>query len=82
MYRAVMKQVVSFLERAHKSLEILGTRINTQQSSVHRSKSEHQVALTIDTLKSTGGPSQYEDTFWYENFFNSLIIVALINILF
>ncbi|KAK9722882.1 hypothetical protein QE152_g19466 [Popillia japonica] len=66
MYRAVMKQVVSFLERAQKSLEILGTRINSHQGSVQRSKSEHHVAVALDngSLRSMGGTIQYEDTFW------------------
>ncbi|KRT85905.1 hypothetical protein AMK59_2048, partial [Oryctes borbonicus] len=48
MYRAVMKQVVSFLDRAHKSLEILGTKINSQQNSAQRSKSDHHVTMKID----------------------------------
>lgn len=62
-----MKQVVTFLERAHKSLEILGTKINNgHQSSVQRSRSEHQVSSTLDSaiVKSIGGPSHYEETLW------------------
>ncbi|XP_018567690.1 uncharacterized protein LOC108908223 [Anoplophora glabripennis] len=42
MYQAVMKQVVTFLEKAHHSLELLGNRIN-RKNSVPRSKSEHQI---------------------------------------
>lgn len=37
-----MKQVVTFLEKAHYSLELLGNRIN-RKNSVPRSKSEHQI---------------------------------------
>ncbi|KAJ8945923.1 hypothetical protein NQ318_016751 [Aromia moschata] len=44
MYRAVMKQVVTFLEKAHHSLELLGCRMN-RKNSVTRSKSEHQIVL-------------------------------------
>ncbi|KAJ8968393.1 hypothetical protein NQ317_012230 [Molorchus minor] len=44
MYRAVMKQVVTFLEKAHHSLELLGSRIN-RKNSVTRSKSEHHIIL-------------------------------------
>lgn len=43
MYRAVMKQVVVFLERAHRSLEILGTRLNTK--TVPRTRSEHHMSF-------------------------------------
>ncbi|GJQ70782.1 hypothetical protein Trydic_g710 [Trypoxylus dichotomus] len=66
MYRAVMKQVVSFLDRAHKSLEILGTKMNNQQNSVHRSKSENLVSIKVDngTLRSITDATQYEDSFW------------------
>lgn len=67
MYRAVMKQVVSFLERAHKSLEVIGTRMNSHQNYTQRSKSDHYLSATMDngTLKSIGeNTSQYEDAFW------------------
>lgn len=47
MYRAVMKQVVVFLERAHRSLEILGCRLSAK--TVPRSRSEHHM-----TLENTG----------------------------
>lgn len=45
MYRNVMKQVVTFLDRAHKNLQLLGKKMNTsiQPSTVSRSKSEHHV---------------------------------------
>lgn len=39
-----MKQIVVFLERAHRSLEIIGSRLNGQQT-VPRSRSEHQMNL-------------------------------------
>nr|CAI5840357.1 unnamed protein product [Callosobruchus analis] len=42
MYRAVMKQVITYLEKAHHSLELLGTRMK-RKNSVHRCKSEHQI---------------------------------------
>ncbi|KAH1010217.1 hypothetical protein HUJ05_004546 [Dendroctonus ponderosae] len=42
LYKAVMKQVVTFLEKAHVSLEHLGTRLN-RKNSVPRSKSEHYI---------------------------------------
>ncbi|XP_060520093.1 uncharacterized protein LOC132698179 [Cylas formicarius] len=42
MYRAVMKQVVTFLEKAHHSLEDLGKRLN-RKNSVPRSRSEHHI---------------------------------------
>lgn len=45
MYRAVMKQIVVFLERAHHSLELLGTRLTTTQKTVTRTRSEHQMTL-------------------------------------
>lgn len=37
MYRAVMKQVVCFLERAHRSLDILGA---SEKGAVPRTRSE------------------------------------------
>ncbi|CAH1101067.1 unnamed protein product [Psylliodes chrysocephalus] len=45
MYRAVMKQIVTYLEKAHHSLELLGSRIN-RRNSVHRSRSEYQMEST------------------------------------
>ncbi|KAF7286395.1 hypothetical protein GWI33_005316 [Rhynchophorus ferrugineus] len=42
MYKAVMKQVVTFLEKAHVSLENLGNRLN-RKHSVPRSRSEHHI---------------------------------------
>lgn len=38
-----MKQVVVFLERAHRSLELLGSRLNNK--TVPRSRSEHHMSL-------------------------------------
>lgn len=43
MYKAVMKQVVTFLEKAHQSLEQMGSRINSK--TVPRSRSDHQIVL-------------------------------------
>lgn len=40
-----MKQIVAFLERAHRSLEILGTRLTSSQQTVPRSYSEHQIVI-------------------------------------
>ncbi|XP_072400017.1 uncharacterized protein [Diabrotica undecimpunctata] len=52
MYRAVMKQVVTYLEKAHHSLELLGSRIN-RRNSVHRSRSEHQMEVSRISDNST-----------------------------
>ncbi|XP_057664906.1 uncharacterized protein LOC130899138 [Diorhabda carinulata] len=41
MYRAVMKQVVTYLEKVHHSLELLGSRIS-RRNSIHRSKFEQR----------------------------------------
>lgn len=45
MYKAVMKQVVIFLEKAQHSLELLGTRINNKTLSTPRSKSDHNIKM-------------------------------------
>ncbi|CAH1366742.1 unnamed protein product [Tenebrio molitor] len=66
MYKAVMKQVVTFLERAHRSLELLGNRLNTKQT-VPRSKSEHQIVADengMDTLNSTADYAMFRDFTW------------------
>ncbi|KYB28314.1 uncharacterized protein LOC103312472 [Tribolium castaneum] len=64
MYKAVMKQVVSFLEKAHRNLELLGHRLNSKQT-VPRSKSEHQiVAGQSDTLNSNDDYSMFRDFTW------------------
>ncbi|CAH0547237.1 unnamed protein product [Brassicogethes aeneus] len=47
MHRAVMKQVVAFLEKTHHSLGIL---VNKSKQAVPRSKSEHQ--MTLDSQKT------------------------------
>lgn len=49
MYRAVMKQVVMFLEKAHRSLELLGCRLNPSDQTFSRTKSEHHVNVTDDS---------------------------------
>ncbi|XP_022912076.1 uncharacterized protein [Onthophagus taurus] len=59
MYRAVMKQVVTFLERAHRSLEILGKKSVNQP--VHRSKSEHHVATLEISPNKSATFNPYED---------------------
>ncbi|KAG5887457.1 hypothetical protein JTB14_017313 [Gonioctena quinquepunctata] len=41
MYRAVMKQVVTFLEKAHQNLGLLGNQMD-RRNSFHGSKNEHQ----------------------------------------
>ncbi|XP_044255442.1 uncharacterized protein LOC123005659 [Tribolium madens] len=66
MYKAVMKQVVSFLEKAHRSLELLGSRLNSKQT-VPRSKSEHQIVVAqngSDTLNSNDDYSMFRDFTW------------------
>ncbi|VEN64157.1 unnamed protein product [Callosobruchus maculatus] len=65
MYRAVMKQVITYLEKAHHSLELLGTRMK-RKNSVHRSKSEHQIVgescRTPDiSIMSHGSSSTFDD---------------------
>lgn len=62
MYKAVMKQVVTFLERAHRSLELLGTRLNSKQT-VPRSKSEHQI-VTEEELAKTQDYTMFRDFTW------------------
>lgn len=42
MYRAVMREVVSFLERAHRSLDVLCEK---QTTGVPRSRSEYHVGM-------------------------------------
>ncbi|KAJ8919895.1 hypothetical protein NQ315_006424 [Exocentrus adspersus] len=54
MYQAVMKQVVTFLEKAHVSLGLLGSRIN-RKNLVPRSKSEHQIIKDTPTTLSPPG---------------------------
>ncbi|KAJ8947371.1 hypothetical protein NQ314_008620, partial [Rhamnusium bicolor] len=72
MYRAVMQQVVTFLEKAHHSLELLGSRIN-RKHSVPRSKSEHQIAMENsrghnDSSTLTPGLSSIDDYMAYKDF--------------
>ncbi|XP_018324726.1 uncharacterized protein LOC108736696 isoform X2 [Agrilus planipennis] len=73
MYQAVMKQVVAFLERAHRSLEHLGTRlINNGKQNVVRSLSQHEVSASSeeqhqpqDALeKSNKDHTAYRDFTW------------------
>lgn len=45
MYKAVMKQVVIFLEKAQHNLEILSHRRNRKNSATPRSKSDHQIKM-------------------------------------
>lgn len=56
MYKAVMKQMITFLEKTHRSLDILSTRLN-ETRTVSRSRSEHQVSAIsstqLDTLEET-----------------------------
>ncbi|XP_049819317.1 uncharacterized protein LOC109594591 [Aethina tumida] len=71
MYRAVMKQVVAFLEKSHHSLELLGNRINTKQS-VPRSRSDHHMSLDLskqeenssDTLTCADKSMTYSEISW------------------
>ncbi|KAJ3662702.1 hypothetical protein Zmor_007037 [Zophobas morio] len=66
MYKAVMKQVVTFLERAHRSLELLGNRLNAKPT-VPRSKSEHQIVAGdngVDTLSNTDDFTMFRDFTW------------------
>lgn len=66
MYKAVMKQVVAFLEKAHRSLELLGSRLNAKQT-VPRSKSEHQIIAGdsgLNTLSSTDDYTMFRDFTW------------------
>ncbi|RZC42309.1 uncharacterized protein BDFB_006800, partial [Asbolus verrucosus] len=66
MYKAVMKQVVTFLERAHRSLELLGNRLNTK-STVPRSKSEHQIVAgenNVETLNNREDYTMFRDFTW------------------
>lgn len=44
MYKAVMKQVVTFLEKAQHSLELLSSRRN-RKNSTPRSRSDHQIKM-------------------------------------
>lgn len=43
MYKALMKEVLIFLEKTHKNLDILSTKLN-QNTTVSRSKSEFHMA--------------------------------------
>ncbi|CAG9855859.1 unnamed protein product [Phyllotreta striolata] len=62
MYRAVMKQIVTYLEKAHHSLKLLGSRTN-RRNSVQRSKSEHFMELSriSDTSTISNNPSRTLD---------------------
>ncbi|XP_074028262.1 uncharacterized protein [Leptinotarsa decemlineata] len=74
MYRAVMKQVVTYLEKTHHSLELLGSRMS-RRHSVHRSKSEHQLEHSrgsIDislqqTVNRTLDEHQLKDIQWQQS---------------
>lgn len=51
-----MKQIVMFLERAHRSLEIIGCKLNGQQT-VPRSKSDQQMtSLDPDETNGSDNP--------------------------
>lgn len=60
MYKAVMKQMITFLEKTHRSLDILSTRLNNQTRTITptRTRSEYQVSTIssspqLDTLDET-----------------------------
>lgn len=44
MYRAVMLQVVKFLERAHRSLKLLGSKLNGNFQTIPKTK--HELGLS------------------------------------
>ncbi|XP_065160025.1 uncharacterized protein [Atheta coriaria] len=58
MYRAVMRQVVTFLERAHRSLELLGTRIKSN-TRLPRPQSEYFINNSADTLLDTSSEMEW-----------------------
>ncbi|XP_050312212.1 uncharacterized protein LOC126747536 [Anthonomus grandis grandis] len=62
MYKAVLKQVVTFLEKAYVSLEHLGARLNTKKS-VTRSKSEHYIFDESDNCSVSSKRSLVEEPF-------------------
>ncbi|CAH1989087.1 unnamed protein product [Acanthoscelides obtectus] len=71
MYKAVMKQVITYLDKTHHSLELLGTRMK-RKNSVHRSKSEHQIVAencqTPDASITSHGSSGNFDDFSFKDF--------------
>ncbi|KAF5278316.1 hypothetical protein FQR65_LT03585 [Abscondita terminalis] len=52
MYRELMVQVVKFLERAYRSLQILGSKVSTPQSVV-RTQSDYLMNQTFDSSMDT-----------------------------
>lgn len=68
MYKAVMKQVVTFLEKAHHNLELISSRLNTKQT-VPRTKSDHQITMdhSLDE-KLSSNHSAIDDYMTYRNY--------------
>lgn len=76
MYKAVMKQMITYLEKTHKSLDTLSTRLNNQttRTTPTRTRSEYQVSTistssqldTLDetTVNSTLDYSTFKDFTW------------------
>ncbi|XP_030754087.1 uncharacterized protein LOC115880900 isoform X2 [Sitophilus oryzae] len=65
MYKAVMKQVVTFLEKAHISLGTLGSRLN-RKNTVPRSKSEHHIVIDNNTQSQRSLIEEHLNT-WNNN---------------
>lgn len=54
MYKALMKQMITYLDKTHKSLDTLSTRLNNQHTRMTptRSRSEYHVSTTISSANS------------------------------